>query len=81
MVKPKDTQTQCKLVGPFIHNIYPNNPMLGNREIVDGKLGKYKWLTYKEVYDMVIKVGNSIRSCGYGEHNGPRFSRDSGCTH
>ncbi|KAK2352912.1 long chain acyl-CoA synthetase [Trifolium repens] len=53
-------------------DIYPNNPMLGNREIVDGKLGKYKWLTYKEVYDMVIKVGNSIRSCGYGER-GIRF--------
>lgn len=41
--------------------------MLGSREIVDGKHGKYKWQTYKEVYDMVIKVGNSIRSCGYGE--------------
>jgi hypothetical protein len=28
--------------------------------------GKYKWQTYQEVYDMVIKDGNSIRSCGYG---------------
>ncbi|MGR2462350.1 AMP-binding protein, partial [Salmonella enterica] len=46
---------------------YPNNPMLGVREIVDGKHGKYKWQTYKQVYDLVIKVGNSIRSCGYGE--------------
>ncbi|WJX54824.1 Long chain acyl-CoA synthetase 4 [Trifolium repens] len=46
---------------------YPNNHMLGTREIVDGKHGKYKWQTYQEVYDMVIKVGNSIRSCGYGE--------------
>lgn len=46
---------------------YPNSPMLGRREIVDGKAGKYNWLTYKEVYDLVIKVGNSIRSCGYGE--------------
>ncbi|RDY02095.1 Long chain acyl-CoA synthetase 4 [Mucuna pruriens] len=46
---------------------YPTNPMLGSREIVDGKPGKYKWLTYKEVYDVVMKVGNSIRSCGYGE--------------
>ncbi|KAK2425887.1 long chain acyl-CoA synthetase [Trifolium repens] len=46
---------------------YPNNRMLGTREIVDGKHGKYKWQTYQEVYDMVIKVGNSIRSCGYGE--------------
>nr|KYP52621.1 Fatty acyl-CoA synthetase A [Cajanus cajan] len=46
---------------------YPTSPMLGRREIVDGKAGKYKWLTYKEVYDLVIKIGNSIRSCGYGE--------------
>ncbi|WVZ09296.1 hypothetical protein V8G54_013826, partial [Vigna mungo] len=46
---------------------YPTSPMLGRREIVNGKAGKYKWLTYKEVYDQVIKVGNSIRSCGYGE--------------
>ncbi|CAJ1927296.1 unnamed protein product [Sphenostylis stenocarpa] len=46
---------------------YPTSPMLGRREIVDGKPGKYKWLTYKEVHDLVIKVGNSIRSCGYGE--------------
>ncbi|XP_020230137.1 long chain acyl-CoA synthetase 4 isoform X3 [Cajanus cajan] len=46
---------------------YPTSPMLGQREIVDGKAGKYTWLTYKEVYDLVIKIGNSIRSCGYGE--------------
>ncbi|XAR70180.1 Long-chain-fatty-acid--CoA ligase [Bertholletia excelsa] len=46
---------------------YPNNPMLGRREIVDGKAGKYVWLTYKEVHDLVMKVGNSIRSCGVKE--------------
>ncbi|KAI3679584.1 hypothetical protein L2E82_51122 [Cichorium intybus] len=39
---------------------YPNNPMLGTREFVDGKHGKYVWLTYKQVYDKVIRVGNSI---------------------
>lgn len=71
---------------------YPNNPMLGRREIVDGKVlllflfdflilvscyyrfihllfdfsqpGKYVWQTYQEVYDIVIKLGNSLRSCG-----------------
>ncbi|CAI0441664.1 unnamed protein product [Linum tenue] len=43
---------------------YPNNPMLGRREIVDGKAGKYVWQTYQQVYDIVIKVGNAIRSCG-----------------
>lgn len=46
---------------------YPDNPMLGRREIVDGKAGDYVWLSYKEVYDIVIKVGNSIRHCGIGE--------------
>ncbi|XP_039059457.1 long chain acyl-CoA synthetase 4-like [Hibiscus syriacus] len=43
---------------------YPTNPMLGRRQIVDGKAGKYVWQTYKEVYDIVIKVGNALRSCG-----------------
>eukprot|EP00262_Sarcandra_glabra_P008163 TRINITY_DN2141_c0_g1_i1.p1 TRINITY_DN2141_c0_g1~~TRINITY_DN2141_c0_g1_i1.p1 ORF type:complete len:659 (-),score=105.72 TRINITY_DN2141_c0_g1_i1:337-2313(-) len=43
---------------------YPQNRMLGHREIVDGKPGEYVWLTYKEVYDIVIKVGLSLRSCG-----------------
>lgn len=43
---------------------YPSNPMLGHREVVDGKHGDYVWLTYKQVYDLVIKVGNAIRSCG-----------------
>ncbi|KAK8692855.1 hypothetical protein V6N13_070460 [Hibiscus sabdariffa] len=46
---------------------YPDNPMLGRRQIVDGKAGKYVWQTYKEVYDIVIKVGNSIRSCDVEE--------------
>ncbi|OMP02937.1 AMP-dependent synthetase/ligase [Corchorus olitorius] len=46
---------------------YPNNRMLGCREIVNGKAGKYVWQTYKEVYDIVLKVGNSIRSCGVEE--------------
>ncbi|WZY77691.1 hypothetical protein YC2023_024075 [Brassica napus] len=43
---------------------YPNNRMLGQREIVNEKAGKYEWKTYKEVYDIVIKLGNSLRSCG-----------------
>ncbi|KAL2547625.1 Long chain acyl-CoA synthetase 4 [Forsythia ovata] len=46
---------------------YPTNRMLGRREIIDGKPGKYVWMTYKEVYDLVVKVGNSIRSCGIEE--------------
>ncbi|XP_043716866.1 long chain acyl-CoA synthetase 4-like [Telopea speciosissima] len=43
---------------------YPANRMLGRREIVNGKAGKYVWRTYKEVFDIVMKVGHSIRSCG-----------------
>ncbi|KAH7862682.1 hypothetical protein Vadar_008074 [Vaccinium darrowii] len=46
---------------------YPDNRMLGRREVVNGNPGKYVWLTYKEVYDLVIKLGNSIRSCGVEE--------------
>ncbi|XP_051137340.1 long chain acyl-CoA synthetase 4-like isoform X2 [Andrographis paniculata] len=46
---------------------YPDNRMLGRREIVNGKPGKYIWMTYKEVHDVVLKVGNSIRSCGVDE--------------
>uniref|UniRef100_A0A0E0FR88 Long-chain-fatty-acid--CoA ligase n=1 Tax=Oryza nivara TaxID=4536 RepID=A0A0E0FR88_ORYNI len=45
----------------------PDNKMLGRREIVDGKAGKYTWITYKEAYDTVIKVGASIRSLGVGK--------------
>ncbi|PON45222.1 2,3-dihydroxybenzoate-AMP ligase [Parasponia andersonii] len=46
---------------------YPRNPMLGRREEVNGKAGKYVWQTYKEVYDIVVKLGNAMRSCGFGE--------------
>lgn len=28
------------------------------------KHGDYVWLTYKQVFDIVMKVGNAIRSCG-----------------
>jgi len=43
---------------------YPDNRMLGTRELVNGKHGPYVWLTYKQVYDKVIRVGNAIRACG-----------------
>ncbi|KAL0428747.1 UNVERIFIED_CONTAM: Long chain acyl-CoA synthetase 4 [Sesamum radiatum] len=43
---------------------YSNNRMLGEREMVEGKAGGYVWLTYKEVHDLVLQVGASIRSCG-----------------
>ncbi|KAL0906006.1 hypothetical protein M5K25_024465 [Dendrobium thyrsiflorum] len=42
----------------------PDNRMLGRRKIVNGKAGEYTWLTYKQVYDLVLKVGGSLRSCG-----------------
>ncbi|KAJ6842151.1 long chain acyl-CoA synthetase 4-like [Iris pallida] len=45
----------------------PENPMLGRRQVVNGKPGKYVWMTYREVYDVVMKVGASIRSCGVGK--------------
>ncbi|GER38097.1 long chain acyl-CoA synthetase 4 [Striga asiatica] len=41
--------------------------MFGRREIVHGKPGKYIWVTYKEVSDIVLQIGNSIRSCGVAD--------------
>ncbi|KAL3652774.1 Long chain acyl-CoA synthetase 4 [Castilleja foliolosa] len=43
---------------------YPSNRMLGRLQIVNGKPDKYVWMTYKDVYDIVLKVGNAIRCCG-----------------
>ncbi|KAG6420189.1 hypothetical protein SASPL_116709 [Salvia splendens] len=43
---------------------YPDSPMLGEREMVDGKVGRYVRLTYKQVHDLVLAVGASIRSFG-----------------
>jgi len=43
---------------------YPDNRMLGHCEIVDGKAGAYVWKTYREVFDIASKIGNSSRSCG-----------------
>ncbi|KAK1320622.1 Long chain acyl-CoA synthetase 4 [Acorus calamus] len=45
----------------------PENRMLGRREVVNGKPGDYIWMTYKQVYDVVMSVGNSIRSCGVSQ--------------
>ena len=28
--------------------------------------GKYTWMTYQEVYNVVLKIGSAIRSCGLG---------------
>ncbi|KAK6137094.1 hypothetical protein DH2020_029165 [Rehmannia glutinosa] len=44
--------------------LYPNNRMLGEREMAEGKAGRYMWLTYRQVHDIVLRVGTSIRSCG-----------------
>ncbi|XP_016508574.2 long chain acyl-CoA synthetase 4-like isoform X1 [Nicotiana tabacum] len=43
---------------------FPDSRMLGEREMFHGQAGKYIWLTYREVYDLVLKVGASIRVCG-----------------
>lgn len=65
-----DTLHTCWDVFRLSVEKYPNNPMLGQREIIDGKVGKYVWLTYKEVYDTVLKVGDSI--CSRGIQKGAR---------
>ncbi|KAJ7294140.1 hypothetical protein O6H91_Y275800 [Diphasiastrum complanatum] len=43
---------------------YPKNTMLGRREILNGKAGKYVWQTYQEVYDQVLKIGSAMRTVG-----------------
>ncbi|XP_023728302.1 long chain acyl-CoA synthetase 4 [Lactuca sativa] len=60
----KDGVNSCWDVFRLSVEKYPNNQMLGQREIIDGKAGKYVWLTYKEVYDTVLNVGESIYSRG-----------------
>ncbi|KVH94530.1 AMP-binding, conserved site-containing protein [Cynara cardunculus var. scolymus] len=45
---------------------YPDNRMLGWREIVDGKWGPYIWRTYKAVYEEVLHVASAVRASGIG---------------
>lgn len=45
---------------------HPQNPMLGHRAIVNGKACEYTWMTCQEAYNIVIKIGSAIRSCGLG---------------
>lgn len=33
---------------------------------LQAKAGEYEWLTYKEVYELVLKIGNAMRGLGYG---------------
>lgn len=35
--------------------------------IIPFQAGKYVWQTYKEIYDLAIKVGNALRSSGVEE--------------
>lgn len=61
---PADGMDTCWDVFRMSVEKYPGNPLLGRREIVNGKAGKYVWLTFKDVYNIVMKVGASIRCCG-----------------
>ncbi|KAL0794079.1 hypothetical protein Bca101_065456 [Brassica carinata] len=65
--EPADDLLSCWDIFRLSAEKSPDNPMLGRREIVDGKAGKYVWQTYKEVYDIVIKLGNTIRTIGVGK--------------
>ncbi|MED6132016.1 Long chain acyl-CoA synthetase 4 [Stylosanthes scabra] len=71
---PVQVLNSCWDIFRLAYEKYQTNTMLGTREIQDAKLnslsfsaGKYKWQTYKEVYEVIQKVGSSIRSCGYGQ--------------
>ncbi|KAL8158935.1 hypothetical protein V2J09_000472 [Rumex salicifolius] len=39
---------------------YPDNKMLGWRELVNGNV----WKTYKQAYDEVLSIGSALRECG-----------------
>ncbi|KFK37492.1 hypothetical protein AALP_AA4G264400 [Arabis alpina] len=43
---------------------FPENKMLGWRQIVDEEVGPYIWKTYKEVYEEVLQVGSALRAAG-----------------
>lgn len=43
---------------------YPDNRMLGWRELVDGNWGPYLWKTYKTVYEEVLHTASAIRASG-----------------
>ncbi|XP_071716378.1 long chain acyl-CoA synthetase 1-like isoform X2 [Rutidosis leptorrhynchoides] len=43
---------------------YPDNKMLGWRELVYGKWGPYKWKTYKTVHGEVLDVASALRASG-----------------
>lgn len=45
---------------------YPDNRMLGWRELVDGSWGPYIWKTYKTVYEEVLHTASAIRASGIG---------------
>ncbi|GAB2225460.1 hypothetical protein Droror1_Dr00006252 [Drosera rotundifolia] len=63
-----DDMTTCWDVFSRAAEKYPDNPMLGSRKTIDGKqAGPYEWLSYKEVYDKVIRLGKSIRAIGVGQ--------------
>lgn len=42
---------------------YPDNRMLGWRELVNGNWGPYIWKTYDTVYQEVLHVAYAIRAC------------------
>ncbi|KAD3068719.1 hypothetical protein E3N88_36599 [Mikania micrantha] len=43
---------------------YPNNRMLGWRELVNNKWGPYVWKTYETVYQEVLHVAYAMRASG-----------------
>ncbi|KAI3679081.1 hypothetical protein L6452_38389 [Arctium lappa] len=45
---------------------YPDNRMLGWRELSDGKWGPYVWKTYKTVYQEVLHIASAVRASGIG---------------
>ncbi|KVH91105.1 AMP-binding, conserved site-containing protein [Cynara cardunculus var. scolymus] len=70
--KAKEGDESRPSVGPVYRNVLAKH---GFRPLPDAlhtcwDVGKYEWLTYKQVYDTVLKVGDSI--CSRGIQKGAR---------
>ncbi|CAA0377465.1 putative long-chain-fatty-acid--CoA ligase [Arabidopsis thaliana] len=60
---PRDSDiiTTWDIFSKSVEN-FPDNKMLGWRQIVDEKVGPYLWKTYKEVYEEVLLIGSALRA-------------------
>lgn len=47
---------------------YPDKDYFGTRVFDDANGGKYKWQTYKQVYDQALAIGEALKTHGHSAH-------------